>query len=1007
MATWNDSAPDTIGLEWFPTSEGTVLLDSPTTEVGIKLASTGAETIDQLIHAHQYVNPGASGYSRHWVDVYDLSGSPAPGVSGVTELTFSPNEDKARSNTTRSDFSTTTNLYAQLDDTDDSGPPEATDYVVNSNYGGTNSYLGVQFNTAAIPSSWRIAYVKFEVRAKGFDWSWQQPTIYLDWYNGSTKVGRIPGASISPPQDYVFRTYTFGPYYFDFYNEGPWLQPEIANLDVNTLRNLRIVMNYACAVSRVTMKVGVIAENRVAVGISSKVTVAPSGVQTNTPMLLKTVLGVDNWSKPASGNFLLAVRRLEDPFQTATTLTTQALTVDSGSAVPIGEGTLYSGVTAADQSGILSSIGTAATATVPFWLGTSGGAQSSDEQPYRDIEAKSVSWSYVVSQQVSGASAQSYRRLRALVARPNGATPTSPLAIGVRRTAVATGLGDATEAWTGTNGNPWPAQWTSGSGTTGASATIQTNAGQMTTGTTASGYYRHLLNVALNAQVLAQAQVTFSSVAAANSARVFLGGSTFTGGVLNSGYEVRLNANTNTVALYSTNGSGTQTLINSAAFTVAAATAYQIKVYRLSQGYIGVKVWTGTEPDAMTLVASDSTYTISRLALGVLGGGDTSSDTITFDALSVWQYLAVGDLAAADLSDSGIATSKGTGTFASLTMDLYDVMVTMDAAATLAATTDYTIDFGAANDYSTGWFLLWLDATASHALTGNKTFQGSTDAAAAGGGVATAAADFMVTFATVPVAPSSVSAAVQTRAFDDNGGAFCTAGSLEYARVTWVSGGALGVKFSYWEVQRSYDNGSTWEAAATVHTEATLSWDNKEVRRGVAVKYRVRAVRTDGAASDWTTQTGTVTIATASGVLAFVSDADSSVIGGYVLLGPERTYNFRDRTVYADVHGRDFQLSFKDEFQRGFTWDFRVLLFVADDFRPSLLPAGGAGVRAFDPIRAIARADVPYIAVLTPDGEVLCGSIDVPAGPRVEPGHYYEAAVSFTQTQAAPSAVSI
>ncbi len=1006
MATWNDSAPDTIGLEWFATTEGTVLLDSPLSEAALKIGSTGAETIDQIVHAHQYVNAGASGYSRHWVDVYDLSGSPAPGIGGVTELSFSPNEDKTRSGTTKSDFATTTNLFQAIDDADDGGPPEATDYVVNSNYGSAGSYLGLQFNTAAIPSSWRIVYVKFEVRAKGFDWSWQQPTIYLDWYNGSTKIGRIPGASISPPQDYVFRTSTFGPYYFDFYNEGTWLQPEIANLDNNTLRNLRLVLNYACAVSRVTMKVGVIPENRVAVGISSKVTVAPSGVQTNTPLLLKTPLGVDNWSKPASGNFLAAIRRLEDPFQTATTLTTQALTLDSGSAAPIGEGTLYAGAVMADQSGVLSSIGTPGTAVMPFWLGTSGGAQSNDEQPYRDIEAKPVSWNTPVAQQVSGASAQSYRRLRALVGKLAGSTPGAALRFGVRRTSVSTGLGDASETWTGTNGNPWPAQWTSGAGTTGADATIQTNAGQMVTGTVAAGYYRHLLNVALNANLLVQTSVTFASVAAANSARIFLGGSTFTNGVLNSGYELRLTANTNTVALYSTDGAGAQTLITSFSFTFAAATVYQVKLMRIGD-FIGIRIWTGTETEGWTWTATSSLYTVSRLALGVLGGADPSSDTITFDTLSVWNYLTIGDLSTADLSDTGIATSKGTRALGPGTLDVYDVMITMDNAATLASATDYTIEVAAGADPAVPWYLLWLDATASHALTGNKTYQGSTDAAAAAAAAYTAGADFMITLATVPVAPSSVTATVQSRAFDDNGGALCDAGSLEFARVTWVSGGALGAKFSYWEVQRSYDNGSTWEAAAQINTEATLTWDNKEVRRGIAVKYRVRAVRTDGAASDWTTQTGTITVAAASGVLAFVSDADQSVIGGFVLLGAQRKYGFRDRTVYADVHGRDFPLAFKDGNQRGFAWDFRVLIFVADDLRPTLGPAGGAGVRAFDPIRAIARADVPYLAVLTPDGEVLCGSIDVPEGPRAEPGHYYEATVSFVQTQDAPSSVSV
>lgn len=999
--TYNPSAPNTIGQEWRPYLEGVLGLSAAAQGVGVLVPSSVGETADQLQLPHQWLASPSSGYGRLWTDVYDMASSPVAGA--VTELTYTPNEVKTFSNVTKSDFATTTNMHLVLDDVDDSGPPEASDYVLNANYGGSGSYIGLQFNTAAIPSSWRIVYVKIEIRFKGFDWSWQQPVIRLDWYNNSTRLGTLPGATLTPPQDYVFRTQTLGPYYWDFYNEGPWLQPEIANLDVNTSRNLRVRLDYACAVSRVTLKVGVIPENRVAVAIGPKQTVPPSGVQTNHAISYKTPLNVDNWAKASGKSYLHVVRRLEDPFAALSTLVPQIEYLDSGAACPHGIGQVYD-VTLTDTGGGISATPAASgTKTAAPIIGTSGGAQSVDSQPYHDVEAKSASWTYLVSQAMAGASAQSYRRLRAMVARVSGTTPASPLSLGVRRTTASTGAGDATETWTGTNGNPWPAQWTSGSGTTAAAATIQTNAGQMTTGTTAAGYYRHLLNVALNAQVLVQSQVTFAAVAAANSARIFLGAATFTSGVLNSGYEVRLTANTNTVGLYRTDAAGAQVLLTSAAFTVAAATAYQVKVYRLSQGYIGVKVWTGTEPDAMTLVAIDATHTISRLALGVLGGADASSDTITFDTLTVWQYLTVGDLAAADLADTAIATSKGTAAYAPGTMDVYDVTVTMDAAATLASATDYTIDAGAGVDYATGWFLLWVDSTSGHALTGNQTYGGSTDAAAVGGGVTTAGADFQLTLGSVPTAPASITLAAVTVALPDNGSPLCNPGTMTKARVTWAAT-ALGASFSRYEVQRSADGGATWEDAAYVTAEATLTFDDRMVARGVAHTYRVRVLRTDGAFSDWRTAVGSVTCPATEGAVLFVSN-DDDVEQGYVLLSPEQTYDFlsADEVVFQRMYARDYQVAFHPTEDRGFRWQFPVLIYTGDDGAP----ASGRGPAAFDGVRTVGENVAAYLCMLTPSGGRYFGAVQVHTGTEVQPGQFYVAQLIFTQTQGSPTVVTI
>lgn len=1009
MVAYNVHAPDTIGEEWMPTTEAVVVQSSPLSPVGLYLPSTATETIDELVAAMSWNPSPASGYGRQWLDLYDLSsGSIAPGVAGVTELKYAPNEDKTRSGTTWEDFATTAPLYSRLSAADDSGPPEASGYVLNSQFWTTGSYVGLQFNTVAIPSTWRVAYVRFEVRAKGFDWSWQQPKVYLDWYNGATLVGRI--GTISPAQDYVFRTTAFGPYYLDFYNEGPWLQPEVAALDDNTKRNLRITMDYCAAVSRVTMIVGVITENRVAVAIGTKVTVPPAGVRTDNPLKFKTPLNVDNWAKTSGTNLLGVLRRLEDPFGVSSTLQPQIITIDSGAQNPQAIGSVYTGLTFADQSGVLSAQGALSTVAAGVVLGTSGGALSVDGQPYWDVEAKIVSQSQSVTQQIANATATPlYARLRAKVALLASAlTPQTPLVFGLRKTSTA----DMTEAFTGAI----PATLTAGSFTAGAAASAATNQLVYTTGVTANAYARHRTTNAQSNTFMLTGKITFASIASAHYGLVNFSASTTytstgTNPGLTSGYMLRFIANGG-VSLYSVGAAtaGTETLLKNASFAFVAGTQYSFKVLRLSQGFIGFKVWAtaSAEPDALTFTWTDATYSGTALGLGAqndAAGG--TSRTVSFDDWTLYNMLTTGDLAVADLTDSTIVASTSSAAFTPGTMTVYDATITMDTAVNLAAATDYTIETGSVTDPTRAWYILWLDSTASHGLTGNVTYGGSTDAAAPGGGVATAAADFMLTLGSIPTPPASITVTKLTYRFDDNGGGSCDAGSMEYAHIAWTSGAALGASHSYWEIQRSYDLGGTWSAAATIATEATLSWDNKEVRRGIAVMYRVRVVRTDGAQSTWRTETGSVTCARIAGVLAIVSDYDATAIGGFVLLDAQYPYSFRDQSALMDLSGRDLPMGFKSQYDRGFIWQFRVLIYLAEDYGYTTAPAGGAGVQAFTNLRTLARKQVPYFAVLTPDGEVLCGMIDVGQGLRQEPARYYTANVTFTQLATAPKAVTL
>lgn len=792
--TFNPNAPGTIGLEWAPTIETLIALDAAAKNVAPRIVSSTAETIDQLIIPHTIGGP-SSGYARQWVDVYDMASSPV--APAVTELTFVPNEDKAKSNVTKSDFGTTTNLYAVMDDTDDSGPPESTDYMVNSNYGGTATYR-CQFDTASITGSgYRIVYVKFEIRAKGFDWSWQKPKIEFSWWNGGTDLGRF--ATINPEPDYVFRTRVLGPYYFDFYNEGRWLLPEIANLDVNTSRNLGVKLFYATAISRITMKVGVIPENRVAVGIGSKVTVPPSGRQTNSPMMFKTPLNVDNWAKASGKTYMALVTRTDDPFGSRPALTASYPSLDSGSANPHGQGDAYS-VTLTGQDGLVASVaaalGTAAFGTV---LGTSGGAQSVDSQPYHDFAPQVCHTTSTLLQGVDGATSSSYRRLRGVVGYAG--LPHTDLLLKIKRT----------------------------------------------------------------------------------SDNVQIGGT--------------------------------------------------------------------------------ATLTTTAWADGTLLG---TIDGVTYRLCTI-------DLA---------------------------------STATLASATAYYIEMTSATPADAPWYLGMVDSTASHSLTGNITYGGSTDKATIAG-AANNFADFEMNVASTPTTLTNLTAVVTTFALPDNGGSTCEPGAAQYVALNWASS-SLGGSFLRYEVERSADLGSTWVPIAYIDSEAASDYPDYEAEPDTPELYRVRVVRTDGATSDWTTLGTPVTTARLSGALLLVSNADPSIACGFQIMGPVQQYDFLDagESVYMAMHGRDMHVRFRPLEQRGVRWSLQVLVYISD---PNDVdggdPPSGAGIRAFDKIRAVGTATIPYVCVLTPWGERLFGAVDITTGTQAEPAHYYVATLTFTQTATEPAIV--
>jgi hypothetical protein len=784
--TFNPSAPNTIGAEWPVSSEGATTLDAPTKAHSLLIASTAAETISTLYVPHTWAGT-SSGYGKLWADIYPLADAIA---TDETVVAYAPNEQIANDGRwAREDWSTTTNLHLSIDDADDSVDPWA-DYIANTNWGG-EALARFCFASAGFTSTKRVLSVSFEVRALVPTWANGGAKLTLEHWYGSTKKATL--GSITPTADEQWRTYTLGPFYLDANDDGPWSAATIIDFDGGSTKdNIALRALYTVKVTRVTMKVTYCTDKRVASGGSAKQTVLPSGRQTNLPINLAA-----NWSKASATSYLAVVRRLDDPNvgAPATTLTPSPIWLDSAAANPHGQGKLYPDVVLS-AAGAPTSLGAVSTRTAGFWLGTNGGAQSVDSQPYHDLDVKPCHTSSTLKQGVNAASAQSYRRVRALVAIAGA--PTASLVFKVKK-------------------------------------------------------------------------------------------------------------------------------------------------------------------------SSDN----SQL------GGD-------------------GTLTVANLSDSSIATLVGTRTFGSTTVAVYSVVVTLATSATLAAATDYYLEATSSTGTGVPWYLLWLDATAAHTLTGNITYGGSTDQSTiAGTGVA--AADFPATLSSVPTTPTGLGVALQTLALPN-------ANSMQFARVSWTAT-ALGASFTRYELDRSTDGGTTWATIAKLLTESDVDFDDYEGPIGVATRYRLRVIRSDGAVSDYTASTSPVSPTASSGLCIFTSNAAPSMTTGFWLLGDSIEPEFlkASKTVFADLHGRDYVVGFKPLKKNGFRWPFTVVVH-ADR---TTAPAAGAGMRGWSPILNVAEANVPYVCMKTFDGELFFGTLTASKGRRLEPAHLYLADCVFTQGQANSGAIEV
>lgn len=317
----------------------------------------------------------------------------------------------------------------------------------------------------------------------------------------------------------------------------------------------------------------------------------------------------------------------------------------------------------------------------------------------------------------------------------------------------------------------------------------------------------------------------------------------------------------------------------------------------------------------------------------------------------------------------------------------------LSSNASLVAGTQYVLRFSSATATTRPWLIAALDSHSDDFAA--ATYGGTTDVLTVGA-VDYQRRDAVVTFGSVPTAPGSVTATTPIAAV--TGG--CGIDGVRYARVTWAAT-TLGSKFARYEVSRSEDGGTSWRHVASITPEALPEFSDYEARRGVALRYRIRVVRTDGIRSDWSSTTAPVTLVagaelvigsnTLGGVWAWHYDGAEAVSWEPV---PAAAVEYHAR------YGTPYQVEVRDSTERGVTFT-RSLVVAYND--PSLT----GGWAEFDDLRNLLASDAPYLAVCDGRGNRwLCGGY-VSRYTEEQPGDRLYAEVVFTEVLGAPPAVTL
>jgi hypothetical protein len=268
--------------------------------------------------------------------------------------------------------------------------------------------------------------------------------------------------------------------------------------------------------------------------------------------------------------------------------------------------------------------------------------------------------------------------------------------------------------------------------------------------------------------------------------------------------------------------------------------------------------------------------------------------------------------------------------------------------------------------------------------------------------VADSTLDYPWNIGTVPAAVTGLAASLATvpnLPTRTGQGAITT---ISYVHLAWTAT-SLADTFAYYEVSRLEPSDQQLHVIARITAESSPYFNDFEMlRSGVAALYGVRAVRTDGQASDSAPVIASVP-AQPCGSYVFASNWSPALSVAYAYTTPSAlTVAESPRTVVRAIAGRPRPVQFQANGDGQGDVFTATLLIATND--PSV--AGQSrGVAVFDPLKARVREPVPYVAVTDENGRRWFAGLRLDRMVRTEPQGDYTADVTVTEVDTLPTPV--
>lgn len=201
----------------------------------------------------------------------------------------------------------------------------------------------------------------------------------------------------------------------------------------------------------------------------------------------------------------------------------------------------------------------------------------------------------------------------------------------------------------------------------------------------------------------------------------------------------------------------------------------------------------------------------------------------------------------------------------------------------------------------------------------------------------------------------------------------CADHGLPFIRISWDATDDL--LTTHYEIQRQTVARPEWVYVQTVQERLTTSWDDQEPPIGVQTCYRIRSVRSDDIAGQWsdvvceTIPRGHVAMSFSSNAATGMGCTYSEVFDSQTVV---KAWTFLESgdNEYRQMYGEDGQRVFRPIERRGISFKRKLMLSgVRSVANPSLALA--------DPLRDLAWAPIPYVCVRDDEGNVFYATVEV------------------------------